>query len=189
MDFKGCDRKFDWLEISLVCDKSDKHLMIYDRYNDECAAQEIRNFEQVNISEAYSVTDTIKFDPSNDTQEHMLWKQLVAWHCKGYNAAPVSDYINKPIFHKLPLENDYFRDESDERVYIGLRDSLGYTNKMRLRIWEYTNGEYLYVLVDNGLTIKYKTYTIKLQEMRRSRNVDPGINFGGNRARNKDSKI
>lgn len=152
-------------------------------------AQKIRNVEQVNISEAYSVTDTIKFDPPNDTQKHMLWKQLVAWHCKGYNATPVSDYINKAIFHKLPLENDYFGDESDERVYIDLRDSLGYTNKVGLRVWEYTNGEYLYVLVDNGLTLKYKTYTIKLQEMRRLRNVDPEINFGGNRARNKDNKI
>ena len=35
---------------------------------------------------------------------------------------------------------------------------------MRLRIWRYTNREYLYMLVDGGLTLKYKTYTIKLQD-------------------------
>ena len=28
VDFKGCDRQFDWLKISLVYDKSDKHLTI-----------------------------------------------------------------------------------------------------------------------------------------------------------------
>ena len=34
-----------------------------------------------NTSDAYSATNTMKFDTSNDTQNHMLWKQYVAWHC------------------------------------------------------------------------------------------------------------
>ena len=34
-----------------------------------------------NTSDAYSATNTVKFDTSNDTQNHMLWKQYVAWHC------------------------------------------------------------------------------------------------------------
>ena len=75
---------------------------------------------------------------------------------------------------------------STKKVYIDLRDSLGYTNeklvrndskftvtielktvlmyKMRLSDRGYTNGEYLYMLDDGGLTLKYKTYTIKLQD-------------------------
>ena len=36
--------------------------------------------------------------------------------------------------------------------------------KIKLRIWGYTNGEYLYMLPDGRLTLKYKTYTIKLLE-------------------------
>ena len=32
---------------------------------------------------------------------------------------------------------------------------------MRLRVWGYAKGEYLYMLTDGGLTLKYKTYTIK----------------------------
>ena len=39
VDFKGCDRQFDWLEISLLYDKSDKHLTIYDSYNAEDTAR------------------------------------------------------------------------------------------------------------------------------------------------------
>ena len=35
---------------------------------------------------------------------------------------------------------------------------------MRLRVWGYTNGEYLYMLVDGGLTLKYKIYAIKSQD-------------------------
>ena len=35
---------------------------------------------------------------------------------------------------------------------------------MRLIIWRYSNGEYLYMLVDGNLTLKYKTYTIKSQD-------------------------
>ena len=35
---------------------------------------------------------------------------------------------------------------------------------MRLRVRGYTKDEYLNILVDGGLTLKYKTYTIKLQD-------------------------
>ena len=84
-------------------------------------------------------------------------------------------------------EADYFSYDSDERLYVDLRQSRGYTNdlekptrndskmiitietknslakKMRLRVWGYTNSEYIYLLHDGSLTLKYKTYTIKSQ--------------------------
>ena len=182
VDFKESDRQFDWLEVSLVYDKSDKHLIIYNSYNGECVVQKIESVELANISKAYSVTNTINIDTPNDTQKHMLWKQFVAWNCNGYSAVLISDYINNPTFQELPVEKDYFGNDSDERVYIEFRDSLGYTNeiekpsrndskltltielksaltkKMMLRVWRYTNNEYLYMLADGGLTLKYKAY-------------------------------
>ena len=74
----------------------------------------------------------------------------------------------------------YFGNNSDKKIYIDLRDSMGYTNeietpsrndtklmvtietksllarKMRLRVWGYTNGEYLYMLGNAELTLKIK---------------------------------
>ena len=38
VDFNGCDRQFHWLGVSPVYDKTDKHLISYDSYNDKCAA-------------------------------------------------------------------------------------------------------------------------------------------------------
>ena len=32
---------------------------------------------------------------------------------------------------------------------------------MRLRVWGYANGKYLYMLHDGSLMLKHKTYTIK----------------------------
>ena len=128
--FKGCDRQFDWLEISLLYDKSDDHLTIYDSYNAECAARMIKNIELSNISDAYSAADMMKFDISNDTQKHLIWKQYVAWHCNGYTTAPISDYINNPVFQELLLESDYFGSRSDEKIYIDLWDSLGYREEI-----------------------------------------------------------
>ena len=31
---------------------------------------------------------------------------------------------------------------------------------MRLLVWGHTNGEYFYMLLDGGLTLEYKTYTV-----------------------------
>ena len=68
VDFKSCDRKFDWLEVSLVYNKSDKHLTISGGLNTECAAKKIKSVELANTSEAYSVANAIKFHTSNDTK-------------------------------------------------------------------------------------------------------------------------
>ena len=87
----------------------------------------------------------------------------IAWHYDGYTNASISDYINNPVFQELLPENTYISNTSDERIYIDLKDSLGYTSKMerpsgnnsklkliietknpltkkmRLRVWSYTN--------------------------------------------------
>ena len=130
MDFKGCKRQFDWLEISLVYDKSNKHMTIYDSCNADCAARMINNIELFNISDVHSATNTMKFDITNDTQKHLLWKQYIAWHYDGYTNASISDYINNPVFQELLPENTYISNTSDEIIYIDLKDSLGYTNEM-----------------------------------------------------------
>ena len=39
IDFLGSNRQFDWLEISLVFDKSDKDTTIYDSYNVELVSK------------------------------------------------------------------------------------------------------------------------------------------------------
>ena len=93
--------------------------------------------------------------------------------------------MNNPVVQKLKKKN--FASDSDKRLYIDLRQAKGYTkelekpkrndakmtitietknalaHKMRLRTWGYTNGEYIYLLNDGSLTLKYKTYTLKSQ--------------------------
>ena len=91
VDFIGANRQFHWIEISLVFDKSDKHLTIYDSYNAECAARMIKSLEFSNISEEYSATNTLKYDISNDLQKHLFYKQFVTWHTNGCSTAPTTD--------------------------------------------------------------------------------------------------
>ena len=129
--------------------------------------------------------DEIQYLKRSDTQKHLLRKQYVAWHCNSYSALPISYYINNPVFQEFLLELDYFGTKSNEKIYIDLWNSLEYTdkivepsrndsklnvtiefrnllaNKMRLRVWVYTNSGYLYILTDGSLTLKYKTYTIR----------------------------
>ena len=95
--------------------------------------------------------------------------------------------MNNPIAQELQNQTDYFGNGSDERLYVDLRQSRGYTDelenpsrndssmtisiqtkaalskKMRLSVWSYTNGEYIYLLHGGSLTLKYKTYTVRSQ--------------------------
>ena len=60
VEFFGSNRQFDWIEISIVPDKSDKHTTIHDSYNREMAAQLIKSLNLSNFTEIYSLTNKQK---------------------------------------------------------------------------------------------------------------------------------
>ena len=92
--------------------------------------------------------------------------------------------MKNPVFQELPSKDEYFDVRSDERMYLDLRASSGYvkeaaklernnskinltfctkegaTKKLRLRVWAYSLGEYLYILSKNGLTLRHRMYAI-----------------------------
>ena len=161
----------------MVYDKSDKHTTIYDSYNIEMATKIIKSVKLSSFSEIYSLTNETKYDIDNLTQKYLLYKQFVAWSCNSCSTAPLTDYINNPIYQELIDEEDYFENKSNERIYLDLRASPGYRNeaeklerndskinlhvllksaatkKLRLRVWAHSIGEYLYILARSGLTL------------------------------------
>ena len=63
------------------------------------------------------------------TQKHLLYKKFVAWNCNGSSVAPLTDYMNNPIFQELPDEDTYFGVTNDDRIYLDLRASSGSVKK------------------------------------------------------------
>ena len=63
--FLGANRQFDWIELSLVYNKSNKHPTIYDSYNVELAAKAIKSVKLSNFSEVYSLINEKKYDIDN----------------------------------------------------------------------------------------------------------------------------
>ena len=180
--FFGSNRQFHRLDLSLVYDKSDKHTTIFDSYNAELAAKTIKSVKLSNFTEIYSLTNETKYDIDNVTQKYLLCKQFVAWSCNGSSVAPLTDYINNPIYQELIDEDDYFKTKSDERICLGLRAISVYTNeaekversdskfplsimlkvaaskKLKLRVWVNSIKKYLYILSKSGLALRQNVY-------------------------------
>ena len=74
VELLGANRQFDWLEIPIVNDKSDKHSTIYNSYDRELAAQKIKALQLSNFTEIYSLTNEKKYNIDNLTQKHLLYK-------------------------------------------------------------------------------------------------------------------
>ena len=155
VDFQGANRQFNWIEISLVYDKSDKHLTACDSCNAECDSKFIKFLEFANISDQHSSTNTLKFDIGNDLQKHLLWKQYLAWCTNGCSIAPVTDFMNNPIAQELKKENEYLSDKFDERLYVDLMLDHGYTNELEKPIRN-----------DSKMTITIETKTPLVKKMR-----------------------
>ena len=170
--------------MSLVYNKSDKHNTVYYSCNVEMASRIIKSVKLTNFTEIYSLTKEKIYDIDNLTQRHLLFKQFVAWSCKGSIVAPLTDYINNSIYQELIDEDAYREVRSDERVYLDLRASSVYTKeaeklerndpkinlyiqlraaatkKLRFRLWARSLGEYLCILTKNGITLRHRTYAI-----------------------------
>ena len=131
IDFLAAIRQFDWIEPSIVYNKSDKYTSIYDSYNVKLAAKTVKSIKFSNFTEIYSLTNEKKYDTNNLTQKYLLYKQFVAWSCNGCSTAPLSDYINNPVYQKLIDKEDYWAERNDGRIYLDLRGSYGYTNKAK----------------------------------------------------------
>ena len=93
------------------------------------AAQIIKSLRLSNFTEIYSLTNEKKYDVDNLTQRHLLYKQFVAWNCNGSSVAPLTEYMNNPIFQELPDEDKYFSVTNDDRMYLDLRATSGYVKE------------------------------------------------------------
>ena len=129
IDFLGANRQFDWAQLSLVYNKSNKHITMYNIYNIEMASKIIKSVKLTNFTEICSFTKKNKFDIDNLTLKHLLYKQFVAWSCNGSSVAPLTDYLNNKIYQELIEEDDYFVVRSNERLYLDLRASSRYVKK------------------------------------------------------------
>ena len=181
--FTNAFKQFAFLEFSLVFDKSDQHLNIYDSCNAETAATSIKYIKLQNASNTYSEFNTIKFNLEDEEDCFILYNAFVAWVTKGSSIVPESDYLYNETRQQLPNRNTYFTN-SDEKVYIDIRRSKGYTGefervnrddsdlvvtvdlknagakKMRLYVTAYYQGEYMYMLTKDGLVMNHKEYSI-----------------------------
>ena len=181
--FTNAFKQFAFLEFSLVFDKSDQHLNIYDSYIAETEATSIKYIKLQNASNTYSEFNTIKFNLEDTEDRFVLYNAFVAWVTNGSSIVPESDYLYNEVRQELLNRNKYSTD-SDEKVYIDIRRSKGYTGefervnrddsdlvitvdlknaaakKMRLYVTGYYQGEYMYMLTKDSLVMNHKEYSI-----------------------------
>ena len=55
-------------------------------------------------------------------------------------------------------------ERSNSKVNLKILLKNAATKKLRLKIWGYSMGEYLYILAKDGLTLQHKTYLITSQD-------------------------
>ena len=128
--FKGAQRQFDWLEISIVYDKSFQHATIYDSYDLEIASELIKTIKFENNSTTYSLTGKLSFDLEKDDEKNILYEMLVAKACDGCSTAPLTQYKNNETYQEITEEDKFTDNDTDDRIYIDMRRSKGYTDEL-----------------------------------------------------------
>ena len=138
VDFKGSNKQFLFIKISLVYDESNHHSTLHDGYNCEIASTKINSIKLENANNNYSVSNEIKFDLKNDNDRFLLYCQFVAWYCSGCSVASLTDYANNEVYRELPRLNTIYTN-SDERLFIDLRRGYDYTGELGKISWNDSN--------------------------------------------------
>ena len=84
-----------------------------------------KSVKLTNFTKIYSLTNEKKYDIENLTLRHLIFKKLVAWSCNDSSVAPLTDYINNPVYQELIDKDNYFDVTNDERIDLDLRASSG----------------------------------------------------------------
>ena len=114
VNFYGFAAQFEFIEVSLVYDRSDQHQTIYNSYDLELAACNIQSLTLENATSTYSITGVVEYNIDNENDKHPLYSMFVTYNCNGCSAAPITQYRNNEIFQEITKEKDYFGSTSDE---------------------------------------------------------------------------
>ena len=60
----------------------------------------------------------------------MLYKMLVAHSCDGCSSAPLTQHQNNKVYQEITEEDKFTNNERDDRIYIDMRRSKGYTDEL-----------------------------------------------------------
>ena len=118
----------------------------------------------------------------------MLYRIFIAYNCNGCTTAPLTQYKNIEIYQEITPEDEYIDNTKDDRIYLDMRRSQGYTDalekltrddsglaevlnlkeaakkKMRLKIAGFPQAEYWYASLGKGYIMTYKNYNISKEE-------------------------
>ena len=132
----------------------------------------------------YSLTGNLLYDFEKDDDKNILYKMFNAKQSNGCSTGPLTRYKNNEIYQEITAEDKYTKNDTDDRIWIDMRRSKGYTDELekincddsgltvilgfrevttkhlRLRVTGYSQGEYWYLLSNKGYIMKVKNYKI-----------------------------
>ena len=144
----------------------------------------IQSIKFENTTSTYSLTGKLEYYYKNHDEKTMLYKMFVVYNCNSCSTASLTQYKNSPICRYTTPEEEYRANTREDRIYIDMRRSQGYTDelekltrddsglavvvnlkdaaqkKMRLRITGFSQSEYWYAFLNKGYIMTYKNYNI-----------------------------
>ena len=118
------------LEISVVYDKLFQHTTVCDSYDLELASILIKTIKFETTSTTYSLTGKLSYDIEKEDDKNILYKMLVAKTCEGCSTAPLTQYRNNEIYQEITEEDVFTTNNKDDRIWIDMRKSKGYTDEL-----------------------------------------------------------
>ena len=73
------------------------------------------------------MTGKLEYNYKNHDEKNLLYKMFIAYNWNDCTTAPLSQYKNNEIYQEITQEDEYKDNTKDDRIYVDMRSSQGYT--------------------------------------------------------------
>ena len=90
----------------------------------------VQSIESEDISSTYSMTVKLEYNYKNHDEKNLLYEMFVAYNCYGCTTAPLTQNKNNEIYQEITQPDVYRDNTKDDRIYLHMRRSKGYTGEL-----------------------------------------------------------
>ena len=90
----------------------------------------IQSIKFEKATSTYSLAGKLEYNYKNEHEKDMLYRIFIAYNCNGCTIAPLTQYKSIEIYQEITPEDEYRDNTKDDRIYLDMRRSQGYTDAL-----------------------------------------------------------
>ena len=127
LNFNNANTQFEWIIILIQLVFSKEHRNTFSTFGKEQASNAIQKVEITNIKDPYSMVNQRIYSLNEFDDRLLLYRQHCTYISNSSSTKTMLNFSLNKEEQQATERRDFFTNQSSEKLYIDMRETLGYT--------------------------------------------------------------